>query len=171
MTLIAVAASLAIIGLICIKSGVIPLATPATTLAYKPTSVDEILSREVSGPSVEVVDDRADLDKKLSYDLKYLHLDDWQMQSAGIYKMAMAPPIALFDFVGKDADASKMRCYQAPLGTFKSDATTAEVVDDKSVRFGSHQDRNYALWSQNGRDYLLVTPLSRDKRTEIVRKA
>jgi anti-sigma factor RsiW len=133
-------------------------------------SADTLVDDLVSAKTLTPVADRDDLARKVGYDLKYLRLPQWQMNQLGVYKLKAAMPIARFDFVRNDKSGSqRLSCYQAPQGTIHAEDASLKNVEGKRVFFGNHGNFQYALWSQNGRDYLFVTALSKPQLEEIVR--
>ncbi len=135
-------------------------------------SAEILVDGLASNSDLEPVKDKSLLSQKLGYDIKYLQLAAWQMESCGIYKSATQKPIARFDFVRSDGSrAQRMSCYQAPEGTIRAGAGQSKLIGDKRVLLGSRGPLRFALWSQNGRDYLFVTALAQNVLEEIVRKA
>jgi hypothetical protein len=169
LPLVAIAATVALIGLFLLSS--IHQVDPRSTLiqtASADTLVDDLDSERTLAP----VADQREFDKRVGYNLKYLRLSEWQMNKFGVYKTATATatPIARFDFVRKDGSGSQhLSCYQAPQGTILAQGAYSENVEGKRVFFGNHSNLQYALWSQNGRDYLFVTALSKPQLEEILR--
>ena len=168
MSVVAVAAVLLVIGVL-----VIPYMNKPAIVA-PPTQVasNVLIDAVVSDATVEPVDDRSQLAKKAGYDLKYVRLPEWQMQRSGLYKSRTPVPIARFDFVRNDKTGLQhLTCYQAPQGAIGTDETKLENVGGKRVFFGHHGSFQFALWSQNGRDYLFVTTLPSGQLEDIVRGA
>ncbi|MDR3617444.1 MAG: zf-HC2 domain-containing protein [Candidatus Obscuribacterales bacterium] len=167
LPMVAIAATVALIGLFLLSS--IHQVDPRSALiqtASADTLVDDLGSERTLAP----VADRSELDSRVGYNLKYLRLPQWQMNRFGVYKSKTATPIARFDFVRKDGSGSQhLSCYQAPQGTILAQGAYSENVEGKRVYFGNHGNLQYALWSQNGRDYLFVTALSKPQLEEIVR--
>ena len=57
------------------------------------------------------------------------------------------------------------------MGAIRAKVSDSANLENKHVVFGSHGKLQFALWSQNGRDYLFVTPLPKVELEEIVRGA
>jgi hypothetical protein len=136
-------------------------------------SADTLISEFAANDRVEPVTDKSELAKKLGYDLNYLHLPSWRMNKAGIYKSTSPTKIARFDFSRNgDSGSQSLTCYQAPQNTIRANQQSeSEIVSGKRVIFGSRGQFQFALWSQNGRDYLFVTALPKSALEEIVRGA
>ena len=146
--------------------------TDITTTATKVASADTLVEDLVSEGTLEPVSDRKELGKKVGYDLKYVRLPQWQMNKLGVYKSQATTPIARFDFVRTGRSGEQhLSCYQAQQGVIRANPANAKSLGDKRVLFGNHGKFQFALWSQNGRDYLFVTPLSQPQLEEIVRDA
>jgi hypothetical protein len=163
--IMAIAASFTAIGFIlppCIR----PIGTQQIFIqtASTGTLVEDLASKG----ALESVINRNELAKRVGYDLKYLRLPGWQMQNGGVYKSLASLPITRFDFV---RGGQRLSCYQAPQGVIRTQAAQSMNLEGKHVLLGSHGKFQFALWSQNGRDYLFVTPLSRLQLEEIVSDA
>jgi hypothetical protein len=92
------------------------------------------------------------------------------MDKTNIYS-ARSTAIARFDFVGTGPIADeKMTCYQSRPGAIKAGAGEQKTIGDKRVTIGNHGKYHYALWSQNGRDYLLIS-LQPQQEIEAIVKA
>jgi hypothetical protein len=142
-----------------------------TTYAAKHTaSVETLVESLESNGTLEPVAGRSELAKKLGYDLKYLVLNSWQMKQSGIYNSPVGAAIARFDFIKKDEPALRLTCYQAPQGVIVTSAIDAKTVGGKRVTFGNHGRYHYALWCQDGRDYLFVTAASEQTLEKIVQE-
>lgn len=140
--------------------------------AMQTASADALVEDLVSEETLEPVIDRDELARRLGYNLKYLQLPDWHMNKSGVYKSLAPMRIARFDFVRKgQAGDQHLSCYQAPQGMIRATAAEAENIAGKRVLFGNHGKFQFALFSQNGRDYLFVTRLSKHHLEEIVRGA
>ena len=146
--------------------------TNITTTDTKVASADTLVEDLVSEGTLEPVSDRKELAKKVGYDLKYVRLPQWQMNKLGVYKSRETTPIARFDFVRKgQAGDQRLSCYQAQQGVIRANTANLKNLGDKRVLFGNHGKFQFALWTQNGRDYLFVTALPQPQLEEIVRDA
>jgi Putative zinc-finger len=146
--------------------------TNNTTTATKVASADTLVEDLVAEETLEPVTDRKELAKKVGYDLKYVRLPQWQMNKSGVYKSQATTPIARFDFVRKGQSGDqRLSCYQAQQGMIRANTANLKNLGDKHVLFGNHGKFQFALWTQNGRDYLFVTALSQPQLEEIVRDA
>jgi hypothetical protein len=136
--------------------------------APQPALADSLIDQLSSSEGFQTVADRNELSKKIGYDLKYLNLSNWRMQQASIYTTPNRQAIARFDFV---RNGEHLSCYQGVQGSIQAPNSAREDVADKQVAFGNHDNLHYALWSQNGRDYLFITPLPVEQLKEIVRES
>jgi hypothetical protein len=169
VSMLAVAASFALIGFL-----LPPLIHQIDTrpVLIQTASADSLVEDFVSEGTLEPVADGTELAKRVGYDLKYVRLPEWQMKKSGLYKSQSSMPIARFDFVRMGQSGyQQLSCYQAPQGVIRAETGSSEDLDGKRVLFGNHGQFQFALWSQNGRDYLLVTALSKPQLEEIVRAA
>jgi hypothetical protein len=167
--MVAIAATLILIGFLVLPS-IHQLDTRSTSL--QTASADTLVEDLVSEGTLEPVMDGNDLAKRVGYDLKHVRLPEWQMNKLGVYKAQATMPIARFDFVRKGQSGDQhLSCYQARQGTILAKVAKSENLEGKRVLFGSHGKFQFALWSQNGRDYLFVTLLSKPQLEEIVRGA
>jgi len=165
--MVAIAATFVLIGFI-----LLPLILQIDTrpASIQTASADTLVEDLVSNGSLEPVADRSELAKRVGYDLKYVRLPEWQMNKLGVYKSPATMPIARFDFVRKGQSGDQhLSCYQAPQGVIRAQGANSENLEGKRVLFGNHGNFQFALWSQNGRDYLFVTALSKPQLEEIVR--
>jgi anti-sigma factor RsiW len=132
-------------------------------------SADTLVEDLVSAGTLEQVSDRSELTKRVGYDLKQVRLPQWHMERSGVYKSQAPVSIARFDFVRSgEAGSQRLSCYQAPQGVIRAKTADAVSFAGKQVQFGTHGKFQFALWSQNGRDYLFVTDLSKSQLQEIV---
>jgi len=168
MPLMLVAAAVAIVGLICLTPN-FRMTGPVNQTVAASALIDE-LSRSTSAPSVE---NREALPGILGYEPKYIQLPGWSMQRAGVYDGVAAGKIARFDFSRPtSAGAERMSCYQARTGTISMpDAATIKTVGHKRAGFGRRNSYNFALWSQNGRDYLVISSLPQEALEALIEKA
>jgi hypothetical protein len=122
--------------------------------------------------SAEVFSDRDELAKRVGYDIKYVRLPDWHMQKSALYKSASSSRVARFDFIREtQSGAQYLTCYQAPQGLISASDAKAANIGGKQVRLGHRGRFQFALWSQNGRDYLFITTMPTEQLEEIVRGA
>jgi len=144
-----------------------------TALTSTPTaSADTLVADLLSERGLEPVTNRNELAQKVGYNLTYVRLPQWQMSQFGLWKSHGTTAIARFDFVRKEQSGDQqLTCYQAPQGAILAKGASLRNLDGKHVLFGSHDKFQFALWSQKGHDYLLVTPLSKLQLEEIVRGA
>jgi hypothetical protein len=167
--LVAIAASFVLIGFL-LSPWIHQIGTRPTSMEI--ASADTLVEDLDSEGTLEPVIDRNELAKKLGYDLNYVRLPEWQMNKSGVYKSQAATRIARFDFVRKGQTGDEhLSCYQAPQGVIRAKVANLENLEGKRVLFGNHGKFQFALWSQNGRDYLFVTALSKPQLEEIVRGA
>jgi hypothetical protein len=167
--MLAIAASLALIGFSLLPS-IHQIDTRPELI--QTASADTLVEDLVSQGTLEPVADPTELAKRVGYDLKHVRLPEWQMNKSGVYKSQPSLPIARFDFVRKGQSGyQQLSCYQARQGVIRAKAGNSEDLDGKRVLFGNHGKFQFALWSQNGRDYLFVTALSKPQLEEIVRGA
>jgi len=169
VSIMAIAAGLALIGFL-----LLPWINQINTrpMSMQIASADTLVEDLVSEGSLEPVTDRKELAKRVGYDLKHVRLPEWQMTKSGVYKSQATMPMARFDFVRKQQSGDQhLSCYQAPQGVIQAKVANLENLEGKRVLFGNHGKFQFALWSQNGRDYLFVTVLSKPQLEEIVRDA
>jgi hypothetical protein len=133
---------------------------------------DTLVEDLVSAGTLEPAIDRNELAKRVGDELKSLRLPEWQMSRSGVCKSQAALPIVRFDFVRKGQSGYQHPSYyQAPQSVILAKASNVRNTDGKRVLFGNHGKFQFELWSQNGKDYLFVTALSRTQLEEIVRNA
>jgi len=169
ISMVAIAATLALIGCLLLP-WIHQINTRPAPMQI--ASADTLVEDLVSERTLEPVIDRSELAKRVGYDLKYVRLPEWQMDRSGVYKSQALTQIARFDFVRKGQLGDQhLSCYQAPQGVIRAKVANLENLEGKRVFFGSHGKFQFALWSQNGRDYLFVTALSKPQLEEIVRSA
>jgi len=169
VSMMAIAAGLALIGFLVLPWIHLIDIKPAS---IQTASADTLVEDLVSENTLEPVIDRNELAKKVGYDLKHVRLPEWQMNQSGVYRSLATTPIARFDFVRKGQSGDQhLSCYQAPQGVIQAKVANLENLDGKRVLLGSHGKFQFALWSQNGRDYLFVTALPKPQLEEIVRGA
>jgi hypothetical protein len=169
VSMLAIAAAFALIGFLLLP-WIHQINTSPTPMQI--ASADTLIEDLVSEGTLEPVIDRNELAKRVGYDLKHVRLPQWQMNQSGVYKSQATMPMARFDFVRKDQSGYQhLSCYQAPQGMIQAKVANLENLEGKHVLFGNHGKFQFALWSQNGRDYLFVTMLSKPQLEEIVRGA
>jgi hypothetical protein len=135
-------------------------------------SADTLVENLIAEGTIDPVRDRSELTKRVGFDLKQVRLPEWHMEKSGVYKSAAPISIARFDFIRKSQSGDqRLSCYQAPQGVIRSKETNTENLGGKRVIFGNHGKFQFALWSQNGRDYQFITELSKSQLLEIVRGA
>ncbi len=169
MPALAIAAAVVLVGFF-----VLPLVekqnnqNPDVTTASADTLVEDL----VADGTLDTIRDRSELTKKVGYDLKQVRLPEWHMENSGVYKSQARISIARFDFIRKNQSGDQhLSCYQAPEGVIRATAANAINLAGKHVLFGTHGKFQFALWSQNGRDYLFITALPKEQLQEIVRGA
>ncbi len=154
---LASAAIVLLIGLFCLSQQP-QFKSQRLSTATQSTARDLIALYTREPNAVDYVSDRTALKEKLGYDPKYVHLPSWKMDKASVLRSRNQ--IARFDFI-RNANATvpeHLSCYQAPQGTITAVGQT-KSLGDKQVIFGNQANYQFALWSQNGRDYLFVTTL------------
>ena len=128
---------------------------------------------------LHAVSDRNQLVQQSPYNLEFINLPGWRLTKVGLYSMAGAGPIARLDFSRpypyypqydngqhhacaglKPIAVHTVSCYQAPAGTISAKAGKERIFGSKKTRIGHYGQYHWALWSQNGMDYLLVTQMS-----------
>jgi hypothetical protein len=119
-------------------------------------TVESILSEAETNTSLRTTA-RDKLAGQLGYELKYLPLNSWHLKECNIYKPHTGSAIAQFQFCNKEAPLEELTCYQAPEGTIHNNHQNPKVIGSKRVEFGTYGKYRFALWCQNGRDYLFVT--------------
>lgn len=133
-------------------------------------SADNLICETVAGVVAETMAERSALEEHTGYEVKMLSFGDWALSSCGVCNAECQTPLVRMDFTNKlDAkeNSEKLICYQAPQGTLTSNSPATEIKG-KQVRFGEHRDYHYALWSQNGRDYMLITTLPRERFVKLI---
>jgi len=169
LPMVAIAATFGLIGFLLLPR-IHQIDTRPTSV--QTASADVLIEDLVSERTLEPVADRNELDKKLGYNVKYVRLPDWHMNKSGVDKSRATVPIVRFDFTRKGQSGDQqLSCYQAPQGVIRAKFANSENLEGKRVFFGNHGKLQFALWSQNGRDYLFVTPLPKPQLEEIVRGA
>jgi hypothetical protein len=112
------------------------------------------------------------LSAALGFEPKFIKMNGWNKQRAFIYADRVpGVKLAQFEFDSTES-GERLYCFQGLEGTIASDTNAVPTdVAGKSVKFGSYRNFQYALWSQSGRDYLVVAPMSREALTELVHDA
>ncbi|HEY9760612.1 MAG TPA: zf-HC2 domain-containing protein [Oculatellaceae cyanobacterium] len=132
-------------------------------------ALGNLLRLSNQAPSGTLIKPEANLSAQLGFEPKFIKMDGWTKQRAYVYSNKN-PRLQLAQF---EFDSTKygdhLYCFQSMESTIASDVKTEPVdVGGKSVKFGSYGSYEYALWTQNGRDYLVVAPMSRKALTELV---
>lgn len=166
LPVVAIAAGALLVGMFSITS--MQHNATSTQAALADSLVEHIGSNE----GLEPVVDRGALAQKVGYDLKYLRLLQWKMRKSAVYTTPDHQAIARFDFIrNSKSGEQQLSCYQAPEGSIRAANSAPESVAGKRVHFGNRGNMQYALWSQDGRDYLFVTALPLEQLREIVRES
>lgn len=140
-----------------------------------PVDVDVLVSREFKvDPAFELIDDREALSDRLGYPIRYLKFADWKINQAGTYRARNVQGndrlIARFELERKlQGKAEKIYCYQAPAGVLKTASLPEKNVGGKKIRLGRQGPITFVSWTENERDYLLVSSLSEQELEELVR--
>ncbi len=166
--LVSIAATILLIGWFLVPQFLHSDVQPQSTLAARTSSAQKLIADLTADGAVTSEPDKQQLDKKLGYNLKYVHLPSWKLQQSGIY-LAQSN-IARFDFVRDANSEERLCCYQAPAGTIEAVGNSQDLAG-KQVTFGNQSGYQFAKWTQNGRDYLFVTKLSQPVLEEIIRGA
>ncbi|MBS1995653.1 MAG: zf-HC2 domain-containing protein [Cyanobacteria bacterium SZAS LIN-2] len=117
-------------------------------------------------------ENRENITAKVDFPVKHVNMDDWTLTHSSVYHKIGSGQIARFEFERKSAAGKQsLVCYQALQGTIKANGAIPEQIGEKKVFFGTHARRQFALWSQGGRDYLFVTQMSKDALAAVVRRA
>jgi anti-sigma factor RsiW len=170
--ILAVAACFATVGFLAVafisKPAEVQLALQSARSAAADTLIEDVEPATMLTP----VADRTELAKDIGFEIKYVRLPDWKMDRSSMIQSKNSKPIARFDFVRKSQSGfERMTCYQAPQGFIRTADATMQNIQGKQVFFGHHGKFQFALWSQNGRDYLFVTSLPLPELEGIVRGA
>jgi hypothetical protein len=170
--------------LVAIAAGLVVLALGALYLLHqgqtvKPVTIEvaSLVNREFAGdPAFELVADHQLLSEKLGYTIKYLKFPDWKINEVGTYR---AKNIKGNDQIiarlqlhrVSDGREARIYCYQAPAGSLKTTSLADRDVGGKRVWLGRQGALSYACWTQNERDYLLISSLSQKELEELIRSA
>jgi hypothetical protein len=152
----------------------------------------------LSDPSrLHAVEDRSQLIKETPYSMEFIKLPNWRLTKVGLYTLANYGPIARLDFSrpypstfakhGKSESSHHncfggggkfgpppeqlLSCYQVPAGLIRADKGEQKMIGNKKVRIGHHKLYQWALWSQNGLDYFLVTKMTEPDLEAVVNDA
>ncbi|MBS1954235.1 MAG: hypothetical protein JST89_08615 [Cyanobacteria bacterium SZAS-4] len=166
--LVSIAASILLVAWFLVPQFLRPSHLPESLSATPTSTAQKLIADLTADGAVTPEPDKQKLDKRVGYDLKYVHLPSWKLQQSGIY-LAQAN-IARFDFVRDGNSDQRLSCYQAPEGTIKAVGNAQELAG-KQVTFGNQSGYQFAKWTQNGRDYLFVTKLPQPVLEEIIRGA
>ena len=154
MPVLAIAATVALVGFFALPG--LKHQSPSVAAASADTLVEDLIADGTLDP----IQDRGELTKRVGYDLKQVRLPEWHMENSGVYKSQAPVSIARFDFIRKGQSGNQhLSCYQAQQGVIRAKVASSENLAGKQVVFGSHGKFQFALWSQNGRDYLFITEL------------
>jgi hypothetical protein len=169
--LMAVAAAFAFAGFVVIpwlRHNTYPASTSSNLALGANTSVESLIENFRSNGAVEPVADRKQLGTKVGYPLKYLRLPAWRLAKAGVYR-SPSVAVARFDFVkGQGGGLEQFTCYQAPAGAINAKMAEPREINGKHVLIGNRGDLQFALWTQDERDYLFVTRLPQSALEEII---
>lgn len=167
--LAAIAASILLLGWIVVPQLLNSSSKHPEMLATRTSSAQKLIADLTVTGTTTPEQDKQELDKKVGYSLKYVHLPSWKLQSSGIY--SNQTNIARFDFTrDENSGEQKLCCYQAMEGAIQA-AGPSQSVGGKQVVFGDQSGYQYAKFTQNGRDYLFVTKLPRAVLEDIIRDA
>jgi hypothetical protein len=145
-----------------------PASMSSSLVSGTNASVESLVENFRSNGAVEAIADRKQLGTKVGYPLKYLRLPAWRVANAGVYR-SPSVAVARFDFVkGQGDSVEQFTCYQAPAGAISAKTAEPREIKGKHVLFGNRGDLQFALWTQDERDYLLVTRLPKAKLEEII---
>ena len=156
----ALAATVVIIGLFAV-----PLVNTSLKLAMQYVSA-QALVKDLTINSMKPAQSRSELVNEIGYDVKQLNMPDWQMAKYGLTRSQAHMSVARFDFVNK-LTGDRLTCYQGRKGTIHAMGAGVDFAG-KKVIFGTQGLYNFALWSQNDRDYLFVTESSQTKLKEMI---
>ncbi len=166
-----IAASLLLVGLFAFPN--IERRSGNETLA----TIDSLLDcsdRSFNGrPAGTRIVSMQELPEKVGFQPKFINMSGWNMERASLYERPSGTRMAKFDFASTKYGAP-LYCFQSLEGEIVQTTTSpteSQNISGKRVRFGQRGRFQFALWSQNGRDYLIVTPLPKDTLTEIVANA
>ena len=174
---------LALVAVSLLVAGLLALSPTIYQVAHKPAapgavanatavSVDDLLFyADHIIPGAPLKPDQK-LSTALGFEPKFIKMDGWQKQRVWVYAdKNPALKLAQIEF-DNTAYGEPLYCFQGKEGSIAVDKTMQPTdVDGKHVKFGQYRNFQYALWSQNGRDYLVVAPMTREGLTELVREA
>jgi anti-sigma factor RsiW len=166
-SLLAIAASLALIGYFTLPV----MQKPGEQLVLsQAVSAAALIEDYAEQKPLEQAKDRSELNQKVGFELKQVPLPEWRLKDSAVYRAGTPLNLARFDFVraGKTGQ-DYLTCYQGKQGTIKAGGPK-EIVAGKEVIFGRQGGYQFALWSQNDRDYLFITELSKAQLRGIVEK-
>jgi anti-sigma factor RsiW len=167
--LAAIAASILLLGWIVVPQLLNSNSGRQEIIATQKLSAQKLIADFTVTGTTTPEQDKLELDRRVGYSLKYVHLPSWKLQSSGVY--SNQTKIARFDFIrDKNAAEQKLCCYQAPEGTIEV-AGSPQEVGSKQVVFGDQSGFQYAKFTQNGRDYLFITRLPKADLEDIIRGA
>ena len=162
--------------------------------SYKLATAVSLIDGLTDPSKLHTVSDLGELVKETPYNLKFINLPSWRLTRVGVYALKNGEPIARLDFSrpcqaaapskgltshhqchfggGSLALAEQtLSCYQTPSGLIRTDKGEEKTIGTKKVRVGHHKQYQWALWSQNGLDYFLVTKMSQAALERVVNDA
>jgi Putative zinc-finger len=166
LAVVAIAATVLAIGFLSV-----PLANELRPqrVPMQTASADKLIEDMLANNNSEAITDRSLLANRIGYDLRYAMLPDWHLGKASVYKSPEKLMMARFDFTRHNKMGDQhLTCYQAQEGQIRANHGKFENVGSKHVFFGNHGNLQFALWSQNHRDYLFFTTLPKEQLEEIV---
>ena len=166
---LASAAIVLLIGLFCLSQQP-QFKSQSLSTATQSTARDLIALYTREPNAVDYVSDRTALKEKLGYDPKYVHLPSWKMDKASVLRAKNQ--IARFDFI-RNANGTTGTEHLAAIRLLGNDYSgrSNKIAWRQTSHFGNQANYQFALWSQNGRDYLFVTKLPTPLLEEIIRGA
>ncbi len=180
-----IVAAACVMGMSLLVSYMVPRNSDTQVATTSPAIASLIEARQEAPQSAANADSLSSI---TGYDLKLIRIPNWQVATFGALNLNSGGKIARMDFVNATSASSatspspatsasppsstairaasspeRLCCYQALQGSIKMDtlATACESrsLGGKTVHLGTYKDSTFALWSQNKRDYLLVSSL------------
>jgi hypothetical protein len=138
-------------------------------------SAQNLVCETSAGVVAQTFTDRSQLSQKLGYEFKTLKISNWTRSSFAVCTAETRAPLARVDFTSTQGEVdaaapskpAKLICYEAPPGTFTSDKPQTDL-NGKKVRFGVEGDYRYAMWTANGRDFLIISTISQDSFVKLI---
>lgn len=166
-------------GGLAVAATVVLLILTPYTCNFDSVTVDQAYSTQSligdldANAGAESVSNRQELARQLGYELKYLHLPQWEMRNIALYRAKQSgAALARFDFVKVGASGpQRLTCYQGPKGVIKAMAGRIEDLAGRNVKFGQSGHYLFALWSANDRDYLFISDMSSADLRELVKSS